>query len=299
MSSDSSPNTGSEADTSPSIAERLRELPPSSKFIYKTLERCGRMTQKKISEETLLSTRTTRYGLKRLEEEGFVDTSPAVHDARQTCYELSDEALGKESEYANDVLVEADWVKDRLEEFATDDPSMRLVEVDSKRETYDDWHIPGATRMTWEEDIAGQNCRGIPDKKSYEEIMGEKGITEDSTVVLYGNQWNWFAAYAYWMMTYYGHDEVYLMNGGKNYWDEGCYDQTCDTPDFTQRDYDAGQTLEQIRAYRDDVKAALRQDTKILDVRSPSEFRGEGLAPPGEVPQVEVGGHIPSAEAFH
>lgn len=275
------------------VREELADLPPSSKLIFKTLESHGRATQKTLIEETMLSARTTRYGIEKLEEVGLVESMPALHDARQTCYELT---AGDELEYANDVLVEADWVHDRLDSFRSDDPSFRLVEVDTTG-SYEATHIPGATHLDWRADLTGENNRGTPQKGEFAELMGEHGITEDSTVVLYGDQSNWFAAYAYWLFKYFGHEDVSLLNGGRNYWLERGYPTTTDVPSFTDCDYGARGPFERVRAHRNDVEAALMSDTKLLDVRSTAEFVGERRSPPDaeDAPSTMVGGHIPGS----
>jgi len=277
-----------------SVKEKLDDLPPSSKFIYKTLERHGRMTQKELTEETMLSARTTRYGIKQLQEVGLLESTPALHDARQTCYGLARE--NGRTDYATDALVEADWLADRLDEFESDDPSMRLVEADAA-DSYEDGHIPGAVGVDWVTSLTGENGRGTPDRATFEELLGRNGVTEDSTVVLYGDESNWFAAYAYWLFKYYGHEQVYLLNGGREYWVERGYTTTTDDPAFTEREYSARGPLEHLRAYRDDVERALAGDTTLLDVRSSEEFAGDRREPPGdtETPKTMVGGHIPGS----
>ena len=123
-----------------------------------------------------------------------------------------------DTEYANDVLVSADWVEDNLEEFESDDPAHRLVEVDVDTEAYDDAHAPGAIGFNWETQLQDQTTRDILTKEDFEDLLGSHGITEDSTVVLYGDNSNWFAAYTYWQFKYYGHDDVRLLDGGREYW---------------------------------------------------------------------------------
>ncbi|MFW5918555.1 MAG: rhodanese-like domain-containing protein, partial [Haloferacaceae archaeon] len=110
------------------------------------------------------------------------------------------------SEYAKDVLVSADWVEDHLDEFQSDDPEYRLVEVDVDTEAYDEAHAPGAIGFNWETDLQDQVERDILKKDDFEQTLGDAGISEDSTVVLYGDNSNWFAAYTYWQFKYYGHD---------------------------------------------------------------------------------------------
>ncbi|MFB6083949.1 MAG: sulfurtransferase [Halorientalis sp.] len=201
------------------------------------------------------------------------------------------------TDYAKDVLVSADWVEDRLEEFQSDDPEYRLVEVDVDTELYDDeGHAPGAIGFNWETDLQDQTTRDILSKEEFEETMGEAGITEDSTVVLYGDNSNWFAAYTYWQFKYYGHDDVRLLDGGRDYWVENDYPLTDEEPDFPEVDYEAAGPRESIRAYREDVENAIERGVPLVDVRSPEEFSGEILAPPGLQETAQRGGHIPGAK---
>ncbi len=200
------------------------------------------------------------------------------------------------TDYANDVLVTADWVEERLEEFQSDDPELRLVEVDVDTEAYDDAHTPGAIGFNWETQLQDQTRRDILEKEDFEALLGNHGITEDSTVVLYGDNSNWFAAYTYWQFKYYGHDEVYLLDGGREYWLENDYPTTDEEPDFSEVEYDAAGPRESIRAYREDVENAIERGVPLVDVRSPEEFRGEILAPPGLQETAQRGGHVPGAQ---
>ncbi|MDJ1432976.1 sulfurtransferase [Halostagnicola sp. A-GB9-2] len=200
------------------------------------------------------------------------------------------------TDYANDVLVTADWVEERLDEFESDDPELRLVEVDVDTEAYDDAHAPGAIGFNWETQLQDQTRRDILEKEDFEDLLGSHGITEDSTVVLYGDNSNWFAAYTYWQFKYYGHDEVYLLDGGREYWLENDYPTTDEEPDFSGVEYDAAGPRESIRAYREDVENAIERGVPLVDVRSPEEFRGEILAPPGLQETAQRGGHVPGAQ---
>ena len=207
-------------------------------------------------------------------------------------------------EYATDVLVSAEWVDDHLEEFQADDPDMRIVEVNSPESPeedfpsrYDDGHIPGAIGFQWDEDLSDSVERDILSKADFEETVGEAGITEDSTVVFYGNGWiaNWFALFAYWEFKYYGHEDARVLNGGKLYWVNEDYPLTTDVPDFTPREYHAKGPFEGIRAYKDDVEQAIESGIPLVDVRSPDEFTGKILAPEGLKETAQRGGHIPGA----
>ena len=199
------------------------------------------------------------------------------------------------SDYATDVLVSADWVEGRLDEFQSDDPGHRLVEVDVDTELYDESHAPGAVGFNWETDLQDQVERDILSKAEFEETMGAAGISEDSTVVLYGDNANWFAAYTYWQFKYYGHDDVKLLDGGRDYWVENDYPLSDEEPDFSAVEYDASGPRESIRAYREDVENAIERGLPLVDVRSPEEFSGEVLAPPGLQETAQRGGHIPGA----
>ncbi|WP_339105160.1 sulfurtransferase [Haloterrigena salinisoli] len=200
------------------------------------------------------------------------------------------------NDYANDVLVTADWVEERLDEFQDDDSDLRLVEVDVDTEAYEEEHAPGAIGFNWETQLQDQTTRDILSKEDFEELLGSHGISEDDTVVLYGDNSNWFAAYTYWQFKYYGHDEVYLLDGGREYWLENDYPTTDEEPDFSETEYDAAGPRESIRAYREDVENAIERGVPLVDVRSPEEFSGEVLAPPGLQETAQRGGHIPGAK---
>ncbi|SEA17797.1 thiosulfate/3-mercaptopyruvate sulfurtransferase [Haloplanus vescus] len=201
-----------------------------------------------------------------------------------------------DSAYAKDVLVSADWVENHLEDFQSDDPDYRLVEVDVDTEAYDEGHAPGAIGFNWETQLQDQTTRDILTKGDFENLLGSHGITEDSTVVLYGDNSNWFAAYTYWQFKYYGHDDVRLMDGGRDYWLEHDYPLSEEVPDFSPVDYEASGPRESIRAYREDVENAIERELPLVDVRSPEEFTGEILAPPGLQETAQRGGHVPGAK---
>ncbi|WP_092817536.1 sulfurtransferase [Halopenitus malekzadehii] len=201
-----------------------------------------------------------------------------------------------DSDYANDVLVSADWVEARLDEFESDDADLRLVEVDVDTEAYDEAHAPGAIGFNWESQLQDQTQRDILEKEDFEALLSAHGIGDDSTVVLYGDNSNWFAAYAYWQFKYWGHDDVKLLDGGREYWVENDYPTTDEVPSFPEADYEAGGPYETIRAYRDDVEKAIDRGIPLVDVRSPEEYSGEILAPPGLQETAQRGGHVPGAK---
>lgn len=269
--------------------DALQDLPPSSKFIYKTLEDAGPMTLKALTEETLLSSRTVRYGLDQLEDAGFVDSSPALHDGRQTCYRLS---LPEEStDGAGSAVVSPEWVQARLEEFQRDDPSLRLVEADCE---YECGHVPGAVEIDVLSDLVDVNGCGIADKRCFEEYVGSRGITEDSTVVIYSVDENQYAAYLYWLFKYYRHTDVRLLDGGKRRWNDVGGPLTTDRPEVTEQTYVAHLPDERIRAYRTDVESALASEVTLVDVRSTAEYHGEETQPPNKnLPEARTAGHIP------
>jgi len=201
-----------------------------------------------------------------------------------------------DDDYANDVLVSADWVEDRLDDFQSDDPDYRLVEVDVDTEAYDDEHAPGAIGFNWETQLQDQTQRDILSKEDFATLLGEHGISDDSTVVLYGDNSNWFAAYTYWQFKYFGHRDVYLLDGGRDYWLEEGYPTTDEVPAFDSVNYTARGPFESIRAYRDDVENAIERGIPLVDVRSPEEYSGEILAPPGLQETAQRGGHVPGAQ---
>jgi thiosulfate/3-mercaptopyruvate sulfurtransferase len=201
-----------------------------------------------------------------------------------------------ENKYANDVLVSADWVRDHRDEFQRDSPEYRLVEVDVDTEAYDESHAPGAICFNWETQLQNQTRRDILTKADFAELLGSHGISEDSIVVLYGDNSNWFAAYAYWQFKYYGHDDMRLLDGGRDYWLNNDYPTTTEEPDFPKVEYTASGPRESIRAYREDVENAIERDLPLVDVRSPEEFSGEILAPPGLQETAQRGGHVPGAK---
>ncbi len=193
--------------------------------------------------------------------------------------------------YAKDVLVDTQWVEDHLE-----DPSVRIVEVDENPALYADAHIPGAIGFDWRKDLQDPVRRDFLDARAFGELFGSRGISNDHTLVLYGDRNNWFAAYTYWYLKYYGHDAVKLVNGPREKWIAEGRPTSTDVPrhdaeTFTAQDGDAA-----IRALREEVLAALDGGTRLVDVRSPQEFSGELIAMPGyEQEGAQRGGHIPGA----
>src|SRR4051794_31561466 len=197
-------------------------------------------------------------------------------------------------EYAKDVLVETQWVEDHL-----DDKSIRIVEVDENPALYAESHIPGAIGFDWKRDLQDPVKRDFLGPKDFASLMGARGISNEHTVVLYGDRNNWFAAYTYWYFKFYGHDAVKLMNGPREKWISENRSTTQDVPDFKSANFQVERQDEAIRAKREEVLEALDKNThKLVDVRSPQEFSGELIAMPGyEQEGAQRAGHIPGARS--
>ena len=188
------------------------------------------------------------------------------------------------------VLVDADWVEGHLE-----DPKIVLVEVDEDTAAYDKNHIKGAVRLDWKKDLQDPVRRDFVSKEQFEALLSERGIGNDDTVVLYGGNNNWFAAYAYWYFKLYGHDAVKLLDGGRKKWELDSRELLAETAQRPATTYTAKDQDRSIRAFRDEVEAAIGQQN-LVDVRSPDEFAGR-LAAPAHLPQEQAqrNGHIPTA----
>ena len=187
-------------------------------------------------------------------------------------------------------LVNADWVEDHL-----DDPKVVLIEVDEDVEAYDKGHIPGAIKLDWKKDLQDGVRHDFISKDRLEKLLSEKGVSNDDTIVFYGGNNNWFAAYAYWYLKYYGHQDLRLLDGGRKKWELDSRELTAELPSREATTYTAQEPNDEIRAYRDDVISAIGTHN-LIDVRSPDEFAGRLLAP-AHVPQeaAQIGGHIPTA----
>jgi thiosulfate/3-mercaptopyruvate sulfurtransferase len=190
-------------------------------------------------------------------------------------------------------LVQTDWVASHR-----DDPNVRLVEVDVDTSSYSAGHIPGAVGWDWRVDLQCHPVRDIPDRTEWEALLSRSGIGNDDLVVLYGDNNNWFAAFAYWLFKLYGHTDVCLMDGGRIKWVAEGRELTTNSTTMVQTTYQASEADSRRRAFRDQVTATLgRADTALVDVRSPKEYSGELLAPEN-LPQegAQRGGHIPGAQ---
>jgi thiosulfate/3-mercaptopyruvate sulfurtransferase len=195
------------------------------------------------------------------------------------------------ADYAKDVLVETQWVQEHL-----DDHSVRIVEVDENPALYRDAHIPGAIGFDWKEDLQDQVKRDFLDAQAFGELFGSRGISNDHQIVLYGDRNNWFAAYTYWYLKYYGHDNVLLMNGPREKWIDEGRPTTDEEPGLEPAPFSAQPGDDSIRAKRDEVHSALDSQTNLVDVRSPQEFSGELIAMAGyEQEGAQRAGHIPGA----
>ena len=191
----------------------------------------------------------------------------------------------------SDVLVDADWAEAHI-----GDPGVVIVEVDEDTSAYDKGHIPSAVKIDWKKDLQDPVRRDFVDKVGFEALLSEKGIANDDTVILYGGNNNWFAAYAYWYFRLYGHDKVLLLDGGRKKWELDSRELVTDVPQRAATSYQASEQDTAIRAFRDEVVNAIGSKN-LIDVRSPDEFAGRLLAP-AHLPQEQAqrGGHVRSEE---
>jgi thiosulfate/3-mercaptopyruvate sulfurtransferase len=195
------------------------------------------------------------------------------------------------ADYAKDVLVDTQWVENHLS-----DESIRVVEVDENPALYTEAHIPGAIGFDWKKDLQDQVKRDFLGPAEFAELFGSRGISNDHTIVLYGDRNNWFAAYTYWYLNYYGYDNVRLMNGPREKWISEGRPTSTDVPAYDPQTFTANEGDESIRAYRDEVLSALDSGTRLVDVRSPQEYSGELISMAGyEQEGAQRAGHIPGA----
>jgi thiosulfate/3-mercaptopyruvate sulfurtransferase len=198
-------------------------------------------------------------------------------------------------EYAKDVLVTTDWLAEHRE-----DPDVVVAEVDEDPDLYEEGHIPGAVKLHWRDDLQDPVERDVVDRGTFERLLGERGIGNATTVVLYGDKNNWFAAYAYWYLKIYGHSDVRILDGGRQKWIDEGRELSTDVPAPERAEYRAPERDDSIRAYRDQVREWLgAPDRALVDVRSPGEYAGDLIAPPGyEQEGAQRGGHIPGAASI-
>jgi thiosulfate/3-mercaptopyruvate sulfurtransferase len=195
------------------------------------------------------------------------------------------------ADYAKDVLVETEWLEQHL-----DDENIRIVEVDENPALYTDAHIPGAIGFDWQKDLQDQVKRDFLSVEAFGELFGSRGISDEHQIVLYGDRNNWFAAYTYWYLKYYGHEDVKLLNGPREKWIAEGRATTSEVPNYEGQSFLAQPGDDAIRAKRDEVLAALDKEISLVDVRSPQEFSGELISVAGyEQEGAQRGGHIPGA----
>src|SRR6201996_8507062 len=196
------------------------------------------------------------------------------------------------SQYAHpEVLVETDWLAGKLS-----DPSIRVVEVDVDTAAYELGHIPGAIAWAWNTQLCDTLRRDILPKQDFEALLSKAGIGPNTTIVLYGDNNNWFAAWAFWQLKIYGHKDVRILNGGRKKWLAESRELTQEAPSYPAAQYHAKEPDLSLRAFLPQVQEAVqKRAASLVDVRSPQEFRGEILAPAGLPETCQRGGHIPGA----
>ena len=191
-----------------------------------------------------------------------------------------------------EMLVTTEWVAQHL-----DDQKVKIVEVDVDAGNYQKGHIRNAIGWNWQTDLNDPVRRDIINAEQFAELNRAAGVGNDDTVVFYGDSNNWFAAWALWQFKYYRHKDVRLMNGGRKKWELEQRPMVQQPPSFARSDYQVPKTDQSVRAYRDEVKQTLNQDKiNLVDVRSPDEFSGKVIAPPGMTETAQRGGHIPGAK---
>lgn len=194
-----------------------------------------------------------------------------------------------------EVLVETDWVKQNLGK-----PGIKLIEIDVDTKGYDAGHIPGAIGFNWQTQLQDQVRRDILSQAQFEKLLGDAGVSPSDTVILYGDNNNWFAAYGFWLFKIYGHKDVRLMNGGRVKWlNEADKELTTEAPKVTPTKYHATAADTSLRALLPEVlKLQPNQTCNLVDVRSPDEFTGKVIAPAGMSETAQRGGHIPGAKGI-
>jgi thiosulfate/3-mercaptopyruvate sulfurtransferase len=197
--------------------------------------------------------------------------------------------------YASDrVLVDADWAKAHL-----DDPNVRFVEVDVDTTAYSQGHLPGAVGWDWTSQLSDGIRRDLASRADFSALLSRSGIGPTTTIALYGDNNNWFAAFAYWQLKLFGHDDVRIINGGRKYWLDHGLPITTDEPSYPETGYQLPEADFGLRAYRDDILPRLGDAELVLvDVRSPAEYNGEIIAPPGLSETAQRPGRIPGAASI-
>jgi thiosulfate/3-mercaptopyruvate sulfurtransferase len=193
---------------------------------------------------------------------------------------------------ASHVLVTTDWVAQHAH-----DANVRVVEVDVDTTAYDQGHVPGAAGWNWTIDLCDTLVRDIAPKGKLEQLLGKSGIDNGTTIVLYGDNNNWFAAWAFWQLEMYGHEDVRIMDGGRKKWLAESRELSTEKPSFPAKSYKAKDADLSLRAFLPEVQKAMQtKSAGMVDVRGPQEFTGEILAPPGLPETCQRGGHIPGAK---
>jgi thiosulfate/3-mercaptopyruvate sulfurtransferase len=196
--------------------------------------------------------------------------------------------------YASDVLVDADWARAHL-----DDPTVRFVEVDVDTAAYDQSHLPGAIAWNWTSQLADGIRRDIASRVDFSKLLSDSGIGANTTIVLYGDNNNWFAAWAYWQLKLFGHRDVRILNGGRKFWLDNGLPLSTDVPSYAATGYQLPEPDFALRAFQGDILPRLgASDFALVDVRSPAEFNGEVIAPPGMTETAQRAGHIPGAASI-
>jgi thiosulfate/3-mercaptopyruvate sulfurtransferase len=210
--------------------------------------------------------------------------------------ESATSGLGAVSGYAHpEVLVETGWVAENL-----NNPTIRLIEADEDVLLYEVGHLPGSVKLDWHVDVQDRVARDFVNQKDFEELMSKWGISNDTTIILYGDKNNWYACYSYWLFTMYGHRNMKIMNGGRLKWESEQRPMTKEVPQYAATTYHAQSMDESIRTFRDEVAAGLENPNRgLIDVRSPQEYSGE-LLHMVNYPQEGAmrGGHIPGAKSI-
>ena len=198
------------------------------------------------------------------------------------------------SHVITDVLVTTDWVAQHATDTGT-----RVVEVDVDTTAFDQAHVPGAAGWNWTTDLCDTRIRDIVPADNLEKLLGRTGIDNETTIVLYGDNNNWFAAWAFWQLKIYGHEDVRIMDGGRKKWLAEGKELSPDTPKAAGKSYKAKDPDNSLRAFLPEVQDAVKGNkAALVDVRSPAEFTGEILAPPGLPETCQRGGHIPGAKSM-
>jgi thiosulfate/3-mercaptopyruvate sulfurtransferase len=221
-----------------------------------------------------------------------LDESTGQFKPQQIVREQNERMSAMSDNYSHpEMLVSTDWVAEHLK-----DPKVKIVEVDVDISAYDKGHIRNAIGWNWQTDLNDRVRRDVIDPRSFAELNRAAGIREDDTVIFYGDNNNWFAAWALWQFKYQGHKDARLMNGGRKKWELEKRELVTDRPAFARSNYPIPTTDESVRAYRDEVVAAFNtRKINLVDVRSPDEFTGKVIAPPGMNETAQRGGHIPGA----